>query len=77
MMKTTSPTLTQNSAFPSMNPWFKVGWNIESIRHSVKFWKQRSLGRKLLRHLSEQSLRDIGMSKVEAIFEADKPFWKK
>jgi uncharacterized protein YjiS (DUF1127 family) len=44
------------------------GW----IRALVARWRQR----RLLEELDDRSLRDIGISRSEALAEARKPFWR-
>ena len=39
-------------------------------------WRETAKQRKALLELDERLLRDIGVSRAEAIAEADKPFWK-
>ena len=38
---------------------------------------RRSLQRQALRHLPDQLLEDIGLTRAEAEAEADKPFWRR
>jgi uncharacterized protein YjiS (DUF1127 family) len=40
------------------------------------FWIQRRRQRILLAELSDQHLRDIGITRYEALKEAKKPFWR-
>jgi uncharacterized protein YjiS (DUF1127 family) len=42
----------------------------------VLVWHQRARQRRQLLELSDQMLRDIGISRADAIGEADKPFWR-
>jgi uncharacterized protein YjiS (DUF1127 family) len=39
-------------------------------------WIDRSRQRQALASLSDHELRDIGVTRVEAVREAEKPFWK-
>ena len=39
-------------------------------------WIERSRQRRALAGLDDQMLRDIGITRVEAAREAEKPFWK-
>ena len=63
------------------------GWHRHSLRrqhpHSergwialLKEWWRRMQDRRTLATMSEQSLRDIGISRYDAEFEARKPFWR-
>lgn len=42
----------------------------------LRVWGQRTRGRKQLGQLTEGQLRDIGLSRADAIVEANKPFWR-
>ena len=42
----------------------------------LKIWWRRMQDRRTLATMSEQSLRDIGISRYDAEFEARKPFWR-
>jgi uncharacterized protein YjiS (DUF1127 family) len=42
----------------------------------LKEWWRRMQDRRTLATMSEQSLRDIGISRYDAEFEARKPFWR-
>lgn len=43
-------------------------------RHFGK-WRRRAYSRHELMNLSDRTLRDIGLSRCDAGFEASKPFW--
>ena len=42
----------------------------------LREWWRRIQDRRTLATMSEQSLRDIGISRYDAEFEARKPFWR-
>ncbi len=42
----------------------------------VLAWRQRAESRRALRDLDDRLLRDIGLDRVDAKLEADKPFWQ-
>ena len=42
----------------------------------LKEWWRRMQDRRTLATMNEQSLRDIGISRYDAEFEARKPFWR-
>jgi uncharacterized protein YjiS (DUF1127 family) len=48
--------------------WGLAGW----IRAAATRWTQR----RMLEELGDRDLRDIGISRSEAITEARKPFWR-
>lgn len=39
-------------------------------------WRQRFRGREALARLDDRSLRDIGLTRCDALREANKPFWR-
>jgi uncharacterized protein YjiS (DUF1127 family) len=46
-----------------------------AVRTAV-VWKQRARERAQLLSLSERALRDIGLSRYDALHEGRKPFWR-
>ncbi|HEX4409348.1 MAG TPA: DUF1127 domain-containing protein [Xanthobacteraceae bacterium] len=48
-------------------------WN--QVKHQFTEWRRRSQSRSELQFLSDQSLRDIGLSRCEVHRETGKPFW--
>jgi uncharacterized protein YjiS (DUF1127 family) len=49
------------------------------LRHgldTLRRWRQRARGRKQLRRFDDHLLRDIGITRLQAEAEADKPFWR-
>jgi uncharacterized protein YjiS (DUF1127 family) len=49
------------------------------LRHgldTLRLWRQRARGRKQLRTFDDHLLRDIGITRLQAEAEADKPFWR-
>jgi len=58
----------------SPNPITKrTRWN--QVKQSINEWRHRSQSRSELNNLSDRTLRDIGLSRCDASFEASKPFW--
>ena len=43
---------------------------------TVNTWRQRSRTRNQLASISSHSLQDIGISRIDAMIESDKPFWE-
>jgi uncharacterized protein YjiS (DUF1127 family) len=49
------------------------------LRHALDtlaLWRQRARGRRQLRTFDAHLLRDIGVTRLQAQAEADKPFWR-
>jgi len=44
---------------------------------TVLRWQERIRGRKELERLDDRMLKDIGLNRIDALREADKPFWKR
>ena len=47
------------------------------LYRTVKTWRQRSITRAQLAGISAHSLQDIGISRIDADIESNKPFWEK
>jgi uncharacterized protein YjiS (DUF1127 family) len=45
------------------------------VKHQVAEWRSRVRSRHELLNLSDRTLRDIGLTRCDAGFEASKPFW--
>ena len=59
--------------------WYGLHWHQRSDHGwiaLVKMWWRRMQDRQTLATMSEQSLRDIGITRYEAWYEARKPFWR-
>lgn len=50
---------------------------IKLASSTVQIWFARYRQRQQLRQLSEFALKDIGVTRADALQEADKPFWRK
>src|ERR1700730_4905779 len=61
------PPGTQWQAFPPRLSGFLRG-----VRAALREWRQRRIGR-----LDERMLRDIGLTRFNAEYEINKPFWRK
>ena len=44
---------------------------------ALRKWRRRSRDRAALASFDDRMLRDIGVSRVDALFEINKPFWRK
>ena len=59
--------------------WPSLRWHPRSNRGwiaLVKIWWRRMQDRRMLATMSEQSLRDFGITRYDAFYEASKPFWR-
>ena len=49
---------------------------LSDVRAVLREWRQRKNGRLELARLDERMLRDIGLTRVDADYEINKPFWR-
>ncbi len=47
-----------------------------ALVETVACWRERAVQRRALARLDDRLLSDIGVSRGEALAEADKPFWR-
>jgi uncharacterized protein YjiS (DUF1127 family) len=50
---------------------------LRSVRAALREWRQRRIGRLELARFDERMLRDIGLTRFDAEYEINKPFWRK
>ena len=46
-----------------------------TVLNTLYIWQQRARERQHLHQLSDHMLKDIGLSRVDVLSEANKPFW--
>ena len=49
---------------------------LSGVRDALREWRQRKNGRLELARLDERMLRDIGLTRFDAEYEINKPFWR-
>lgn len=49
---------------------------LSGIIGTLRLWRQRSLERTMLAHMSQRDIADMGMTEAEVRYEMDKPFWR-
>lgn len=47
-----------------------------TLGDTLRTWQTRARQRRELRSLDDEVLRDVGISRAQARFSADKPFWR-
>jgi len=53
------------------------GWGLlAQIRETLHVWRRRYEARRELSQWTDRELHDIGMSRSDVAYEADKPFWR-
>ena len=65
------PQQTQWQASPHPLSGFLRG-----VREALREWRRRKNGRLELARLDERMLRDIGLTRFDAEYEINKPFWR-
>jgi uncharacterized protein YjiS (DUF1127 family) len=53
-----------------------LGYGLMCAAEAGPVWLERSRQRRQLAQLSDHMLRDIGLTRVDAWAEAEKPFWR-
>jgi len=53
-----------------------LGRLVSRVFDVILRWEDRARGRKELAQLDDRLLRDIGLNRIDALRESDKPFWK-
>jgi uncharacterized protein YjiS (DUF1127 family) len=48
----------------------------KEVGETLHLWRQRYQSRRELAQWADRDLHDIGVSRTDVIFEADKPFWR-
>ena len=49
---------------------------LSAVRATLREWRRRRNGRLELARFDERMLRDIGLTRVDAQYEVNKPFWR-
>jgi uncharacterized protein YjiS (DUF1127 family) len=68
--------LTQSIALP-LESERTVQLQRRSIRSTIAEWMRRVQQRRELIMLTDRDLRDIGITRLDAVAEASKPFWQR
>ncbi len=73
------PHLTTPMRAPAALP-SPPGHGLAGLRDAVaarlRSWRERARARRELRELDDAILRDLGLPRAQARFDADKPFWR-
>lgn len=48
---------------------------VHKLLVKILFWREISIERSMLGSMSDELLKDIGISRLEALHEARRPFW--
>ena len=54
----------------------RLGDFLGAVRAMLREWRRRRKGRLELARLDERMLRDIGLTRLDAEYEINKPFWR-
>jgi uncharacterized protein YjiS (DUF1127 family) len=80
----TRAELSRASCYPSRIPqetqWrvsaHRLSCFLSAVRAALREWRRRQNGRLELARLDERMLRDIGLTRIDAEYEINKPFWR-
>ena len=83
-LTTGAPELFERSTVPRSSAVRHSGSDRKSVLRRVlarmaselRTWRRRSRDRRELAAMSDHSLRDIGLTRYDAVWEASKPFWR-
>ena len=62
--------------YGELAPWTSLNRTIEHAVDTILTWHERAKTRRQLLMLDDRLLRDIGITRLDARGEADKPFWQ-
>jgi len=63
-------------ARPAVREWSRPASYLRRALALADIWRQRLRGRRALALMDERSLRDLGLTRYDAFYEARKPFWR-
>lgn len=69
-------TRTDAQERPSQGIGQGIGGAVVALFDTVATWNERRRQRRALEALPDHLLHDIGLSRADAVTEADKPFWQ-
>lgn len=49
---------------------------LAGILGTLRLWRQRSIERAMLAHMTQRDIADMGMTEADVRYEMDKPFWR-
>ena len=72
---------TQSIKFYGVNSLYCdfIHWlpnTLSTLRQRLAIWNQRIIDRSRLSRTNDRQLRDIGLTRTEAQYLSEKPFWK-
>lgn len=76
MSQSTHTVFTRTSYRPAAGLLQAVGRAMVSAADTVATWQERRRQRRALESLPDHLLSDIGVSRADVDYEADKPFWR-
>jgi len=63
-------------ALPAVREWSRSASYLRRVLVLAEIWRQRLRGRQALALMDERSLRDLGLTRYDAFYEARKLFWR-
>jgi uncharacterized protein YjiS (DUF1127 family) len=71
-----TPGRTFEPASPGHGLYHRAALRLGHALDTLRLWRSRSRGRQQLRTFDDHLLRDIGVTRLQAAAEAQKPFWR-
>ena len=71
-----SPSGAWTASRRLFSPFDGLGRAVLAAVQTLMHWGERRRQRQALAGLDDAMLKDIGLSRADALFEADKPFWR-
>lgn len=76
MLAPAAPRRALGPAAQSSGLYRRAGLRVRHGIDTLRLWHERARGRQQLRTFDDHLLRDIGITRLQAEAEANKPFWR-
>ena len=73
---TVAPSRPLASAPGGRDLYYAARLRLRDGLDTLRLWRERTRGRQQLRTFDDHLLRDIGLTRLQAEAEANKPFWR-
>ena len=75
-LATASPAVGRTAAPGGRGALWLTGRRLRRGLDTLRLWRERVRGRRQLRRFDDHLLRDIGITRLQAEAEVNKPFWR-
>ena len=76
MTRPYAPQLSSGHAVPCAAASVALPGRLSRLVQTLLLWHERARQRRHLGNLSDDMLRDLGLSRADVLAETDKPFWR-